>query len=127
MNHDFVSAKKGEEAGSTKNITRYDSKGQSCLGQGGIMDYSQDEENDKTGWSTCSVEDFTVELNNNKTCLTVIDPQNPPEIPKMPTLSKDDCDLSMIYPGLNGVHFLNLNGKHSKNLNVFFSFVTNFI
>ena len=111
MNHDFASRKKGEEPGSTKKIPRFDSHEKSCLGQGGIMDYAQDTENDKSGWSTCSVEDFTIELNDNKTCLKLIDTENPPANPTMPSLTKDVCDLSKIYPGLNGVHYLNLNGN----------------
>ena len=111
MNHDFVKGNKGDEPGSTKNITRYDSKGRACLGQGGIMDYSQEVENDKTSWSTCSVEDFRATLDGNKTCLTVIDPKNPPANPTMPKMTDQECDLSKLYPGLNGVHFLILNGK----------------
>ena len=43
----------------------------SCLHQGGIMDYADDVNYDKSQWSTCSVEAFTSLMNENKTCLQV--------------------------------------------------------
>lgn len=111
INHDFEDPKKGEPVGSTKNIPRFDSHQKSCLGQGGLMDYAKEEENDKSCWSTCSVEDFTIQMNTNKTCLTPIDPKKPPRNPVMPALTSDECDLSKVYPGLSGIQVLYLNGK----------------
>jgi hypothetical protein len=93
-------------------LPRFDSRKKSCVGQGGIMDYAQSDENDKSCWSTCSVEDFTVLMNKNKTCLSVIDLENPPPNPDPPKLTKNECDISNIYPGLSGVHTLYLNGNY---------------
>ena len=114
INHDFVDPKKGEPEGSTTNVTRYDSHKNRCLGQGGLMDYSKKKENDKSCWSTCSVEDLTVKINENKTCLTPIDPKTPPQNPTMPFLTKNECDLSKVLPNISGVHTLHLNGKYLK-------------
>ena len=75
------------------------------------MDYAKKNENDKSCWSTCSVEDFTIQMNRNKTCLTPIDPKSPPKNPTLPALTKDECDLSKIYPNISGIHLLNLNGN----------------
>ena len=111
INHDFVDPKKGEPEGSTKNIPRFDSHNKKCLGQGGLMDYAKEDENDKSCWSTCSVEDFTIQMNENKTCLQVIDPKNPPKMPSPLDLTANDCDLSALYPTMNGYHNLYLNGN----------------
>jgi hypothetical protein len=108
MNHDFVDD--NNQSGSR--TPRFDTKNKSCLGQGGIMDYAKTDENDKSCWSTCSIEDFTIQMNENKTCLSIIDPKNPPKNPASPLLTKDECDLSKIYPGLSGVHTLYLNGNY---------------
>ena len=35
------------------------------------MDYADNVNYDKSRWSTCSVEDFTVLMNKNKTCMQV--------------------------------------------------------
>ena len=117
MNHDFVRGEKGDPVGSTKNIPRFDSHNKSCLHQGGLMDYAKVDENDLSRWSSCSVEDFTIQMNQNKTCLKVIDPKNPPKMPSPFDLTANECDLSAVYPGLSGVHVLYLNGKL---LNLFF-------
>ena len=51
------------------------------------MDYSSRTENDLSGWSTCSVEAFTAEMNKNKTCLRNVDPKNPPPFPSKPAVT----------------------------------------
>ena len=48
MSHDF-------RVVNNQQATRYDSKGQSCTGIGGYMDYASN----PSKWSTCSVEDYT--------------------------------------------------------------------
>ena len=97
-------------------IPRFDSKNRTCLGIGGIMDYSETFENDKTQWSTCSVEAFTLLMNENETCLAEIDQKNPPSF-LLPTVGERECDLSKIFPGLNGVHYIKLNGNVFLKLN----------
>lgn len=84
------------------------------------MDYAKEDENDKSRWSSCSVEDFTIQMNKNKTCLKAIDPKNPPKMPTPVDLTANECDLSAVYPGLNGIHILYLNGN-------FFTFSSNFL
>ena len=75
------------------------------------MDYAKEDENDKSRWSSCSVEDFTIQMNKNKTCLKAIVPKNPPKMPTPVDLTANECDLSAVYPGLNGIHVLYLNGN----------------
>jgi hypothetical protein len=103
MNHDF------EDDDPKK--PRVDSKGNACTGIGSIMDYAKGEEGNKSQWSTCSVEDMAKMVDNNPTCLKVIDPDNPPvELPDLP-LTRNECDLNKVRPGLNGYSRLQLNGK----------------
>ena len=48
---------------------RFDSKKNSCSGIGGIMDYV----NEKSRWSTCSVEDFNAYVSSMaKFCLELV-------------------------------------------------------
>ena len=103
INHDFT-----KQGG--RNDPRVDKSGKSCLGQGGIMDYSKEFENDKSCWSSCSIQDFTEQMNKNKTCLKVIDPKKPPPNPKAPVLTQNECDLSKLYKTFNGVRNIWLNG-----------------
>ena len=117
INHDFVDPAKGDPEGSTTKVSRFDSHQKRCLGQGGLMDYSKEYENDKSCWSSCSVEDFTVQMNQNKSCLIPIDPKKPPKNPTKPDLTKNECDLSKVYPNLSGVHTLYLNGKNESGIN----------
>ena len=106
MSHDFV-------PGDPKK-PRFDSKGDACTGIGSIMDYVKKDEETKRQWSTCSVEDMTKMIDSNPTCLKVIDPNNPPiELPQLP-LTKNECDLNKVRPGLNGYSALQLNGKLEK-------------
>ena len=106
MSHDFIKDKINEIK-----YPRFDQHNVSCLNKGGIMDYAKELENDKTRWSTCSIEGFTALMNSNKTCLKVIDPKHPPPNPNPPILTQNECDISKAYPGLNGVHVLWLNGR----------------
>ena len=103
IDHDFTKV-------GGKDDPRLDKSGKSCLGQGGIMDYSKENENDKSCWSTCSIQDFTEQMNKNKTCLRVIDPKKPPPSPKPAVLTPNECDLSKVYPAFNGVRNIWLNG-----------------
>lgn len=116
MKHDFF--KKYEHEGDEDyiKVPRLDSHDQSCSGKGGIMDYDKTNENDKSRWTSCSIEDFTQLMNTNKTCLQVIDPKNPPKMPSPIDLTVNECDLSSLYPGLNGIHILYLNGNNLKNV-----------
>ena len=77
------------------------------------MDYAKEDENDKSCWSRCSVEDFTIQMNKNKTCLKVIDPVHPPTSPSPPELNNNVCDLTKNFPNLSGIRFLWLNGKYA--------------
>ena len=47
----------------------------------------------------------------HRTCLKAIDPKDPPPTPNKPIITKYECDLTKALPGLNGVHFINLNGN----------------
>ena len=103
MEHDFVDEDPKKP--------RVDSKGNACTGIGSIMDYAKYEEGNKRQWSSCSVEDMAAMIAENPTCLKVIDPKNPPvELPQLP-LTKNECDLNRVRPGLCGYSVLNLNGK----------------
>ena len=111
MKHDFF--KKYEHEGDEDyiKVPRLDSHAQSCSGTGGIMDDDQTNGKDKSRWTSCSIEDFTQLLNTNKTCLEIIDPKNPPKMPTPVDFTMSECDLSSIYPGLDGIHILYLNGN----------------
>ena len=90
---------------------RVDSQGTACTGIGSIMDYAKYNEGNKRQWSSCSVEDMTGMIETYPECLKVIDPKNPPvELPQLP-LTKNECDLNRVRPGLCGYSVLNLNGK----------------
>ena len=103
MDHDFV------DEDPTK--PRVDSHGNACTGIGSIMDYAKKHEGNKRQWSTCSVEDMTKMIDANPTCLKVIDLKNPPiELPQLP-LTKNECNLNKVKPGLNGYSEIQLNGE----------------
>ena len=51
----------------------------------------------------------------HRTCLKAIDPKNPPPTPIKPILTKNECDLTKVFPGLNGVHYINLNGNMQQD------------
>ena len=62
MSHDFLNG--------DKNKKWYDSKGNLCSGQNGVMDYDQGKVNK---WSTCSKEDFIKYFNSvNPYCLKAL-------------------------------------------------------
>ena len=101
MSHDFI-------PGDPKK-PRFDSKGDACTGIGSIMDYVKKDEETKRQWSTCSVEDMAKMINAKPTCLKV--PQNPPiDLPQL-DLTRNECDLNKVRPGLNGYSLLQLNGE----------------
>ncbi len=103
MEHDFVD--------DDPKKPRVDSNGIACTGIGSIMDYAKGNEGNKRQWSTCSVEDMTGMINTYPNCLKEIDPANPPvELPQLP-LTKNECDLNRVRPGLCGYSLLQLNGK----------------
>ena len=108
----MISSKKKENPDEAYiKMPRVDSHNQPCTGQGGLMDYDKSAENDKSRWTTCSIEDLTKLMNKNKTCLQIIDPRNPPKMPSLVDFTVNECDLSSIYPDLNGIHILYLNGN----------------
>jgi hypothetical protein len=110
MNHDFVDKDPKKP--------RVDSKGVACTGIGSIMDYAKGEEGNKRQWSSCSIEDMTAMIEKYPNCLKVIDPTSPPvELPQLP-LTRNECDLNRIRPGLCGYSLLQLNGKLKYNFSV---------
>jgi hypothetical protein len=103
MEHDFVNDDPKQP--------RVDSQGVACTGIGSIMDYAKYNEGNKRQWSSCSVEDMNAMIETYPDCLKVIDPKNPPvELPQLP-LTKNECDLNKVRPGLCGYSVLQLNGE----------------
>ncbi len=111
MNHDFVDEDPKKP--------RVDSKGVACTGIGSIMDYAKGQEGNKKQWSTCCVEDMTAMIETYPNCLKVVDSKNPPpvELPQLP-LTRNECDLNRIRPGLCGYSLLQLNGKLNYNFSL---------
>lgn len=103
MSHDFIG---------TKEVTRFDSKGQPCTKVGGIMDYWLDKVNDASLWSTCSLEDMTKLLAKYPECMSPATSSNIPQTTPS-ALTPLDCKMSSSLSNLRGVHFLKLNGKFS--------------
>ena len=76
------------------------------------MDYSVFNENDKSRWSTCSIEDYAKMMTvTNTTCLTPISDTNLPTSTAAPPLTVLECQLGASFASLNGAHILRLNGK----------------
>ncbi len=109
MNHDFVDEDPKKP--------RVDSQGVDCTGIGSIMDYAKGQEGNKRQWSSCCVEDMTAMIETYPNCLKVVDSKNPPpvELPQLP-LTRNECDLNKIRPGLSGYSLLQLNGRLNYNI-----------
>ena len=81
------------------------------------MDYSVFNEDDKSRWSTCSIEDYkTMMTVTNTTCLTPISAANLPTSTAAPPLTALECQLGPAFASLNGAHNLRLNGQYFYNL-----------
>ena len=104
MEHDFLK---------DKEKTRLDSKGKSCTKVGGIMDYSGQNKNDYSLWSTCSNEDMTKLLQKYPECLTPATSSNIPQSAS-PGLTLLDCKMPSSLSDIRGVQFLKLNGKENS-------------
>ena len=82
------------------------------------MDRAASKENEKSLWSSCSVEDFTNTMKSYPECLTPVSSANLPPT-DTPALTDSECKMPSSLANLNGVHSLKLNGKNGfENLSL---------